>query len=106
MSHYLKTHGKPVLFDSSKDGNLTPRSEPRAGGPSAGEVRKKRQEALDWWGYEPVCEMCEEEKADAGLSQDLAGVLEDRELSCDDPRVCSQDCFDSAFQSAIESLVL
>ena len=68
-------------------------------------VDYSKQSAIACWGFEPLCMMCEESKADAELSQDLYGHLEDRGLSVDDPRVCSQGCYDSAIESAYDSLV-
>jgi len=61
-----------------------------------------KRSAIACWGCEPLCMVCEESKADGELSMDLYDMLEDMELSCEDPRVCSRSCFDSAVESAME----
>ena len=66
----------------------------------------RKRSAIACWGFEPLCMMCELEKADGDLSQDLYGHLEDQGLPCDNPRVCSQGCYDSAIESAFDSFVL
>ena len=61
-----------------------------------------KKSAIACWGYEPLCMMCEESKADGELSMALYDMLEDMQLSCNDPRVCSQGCLDSAIESSME----